>query len=62
MSNRKETRDLRDYLDDIVGSMEDIWSFTNGMSYDDLESDKKTLYAVMSPSLRNSELIDEYLV
>lgn len=47
MSKWKEDRDLRDYLNDIIESIEDIWSFTEGMSIEDLESDKKTLYAVI---------------
>ncbi|MBW1694256.1 MAG: DUF86 domain-containing protein [Deltaproteobacteria bacterium] len=55
MSKREEARDLRDYLNDIVSSIEDIRSFTNGMSYEDLESDKKTLYAV----IRCLEIIGE---
>ena len=47
MSKWKEDRDLRDYLNDIIESIEDIWSFTEGMSIEDLESDKKTFYAVI---------------
>ncbi|RZB36159.1 MAG: hypothetical protein SRB2_02424 [Desulfobacteraceae bacterium Eth-SRB2] len=34
-------------LNNIIESIEDIWSFTEGMSIEDLESDKKTLYAVI---------------
>ncbi len=55
MSKLKEDRDIRDYLNDIIDSIEDIWSFTKGMSYKDLESDKKTLYAV----IRCLEIIGE---
>ena len=55
MSKWKEDRDLRDYLNDIIESIEDIWSFTEGMSIEDLESDKKTLYAV----IRCLEIIGE---
>lgn len=55
MSKWKEDRDLRDYLNDIVESIEDIWSFVNGMSYEALEIDKKTLYAV----IRCLEIIGE---
>jgi uncharacterized protein with HEPN domain len=47
MSKWKEDRDIRDYLNDMVESIEDIWSFTKGMSIEDLEGDKKTLYAVI---------------
>lgn len=55
MSKRKEARELRDYLNDIIESIEDISSFTDGMSFKDLESDKKTLYAV----IRCLEIIGE---
>jgi uncharacterized protein with HEPN domain len=55
MSKWKEDRDIRDYLNDIIDSIEDIWSFTKDMSYKDLESDKKTLYAV----IRCLEIIGE---
>lgn len=47
MSNGKDDRDLRDYLHDILDMLEDIRIFTQGMSYEDLESDKKTIYAVI---------------
>jgi len=55
MSKWKEDRDLRDYLNDILESVEDIRSFTNSMSCEDFESDKKTLYAV----IRCLEIIGE---
>ena len=55
MSKWKEDRDLRDYLNDIIESIEDIWSFTRDMSCEDFESDKKTLYAV----IRCLEIIGE---
>ncbi len=55
MSKWKKDRDLRDYLNDIIESIEDIWSFTKDMSYEDLESDKKTVYAV----IRCLEIIGE---
>ena len=38
MSKWKEDRELRDFLNDIVESIKDIRSFTNGMSYEDLEA------------------------
>ncbi|RKZ33910.1 DUF86 domain-containing protein [bacterium] len=47
MSKGKEERNIRDYLNDILEMIEDVWNFTNNMSYEDLESDKKTLYAVI---------------
>lgn len=47
MSEKKEDRDIRDYLNDISEMIEDIESFTEGMSYEELEGDKKTLYAVI---------------
>ena len=47
MSEGKEDREFRDYLNDILEVIEDIRIFTEGMSYEDLESDKKTLYAVI---------------
>ena len=42
-----EERSIRDYLNDILEMIEDIWNFTKNMSYEDLERDKKTLYAVI---------------
>ena len=47
MSDAKEDRDIRDYLNDILEMIEDIWNFTEGISDEELESDKKTLYAVI---------------
>lgn len=55
MSKMKEAQELRDYLNDTVESIEDIWSFTKGMSYEDFKNDKKTLYAV----IRCLEIIGE---
>jgi uncharacterized protein with HEPN domain len=34
-------REIRDYLDDIAESVEDIRSFTEGLSFDDFVKDKK---------------------
>lgn len=47
MSERKEERELRDYLNDILQMTENIQDFTKGMSCKDLENDKKTLFAVI---------------
>lgn len=48
-------RDLRDYINDITESCEDILSFTQGMSYPDFAADKKTINAVV----RSLEVIGE---
>lgn len=47
MSEEKEVREIRDYLNDILEMIEDVGNFTEGMSYEELESDKKTLYAAI---------------
>jgi len=47
MYKGKEERSIRDYLNDISEMVENIWNFTRNMSYEDLERDKKTLYAVI---------------
>ena len=47
MSDAKKDRDIRDYLNDILEMIEDIWNFTEGISYEEVENDKKTLYAVI---------------
>jgi len=47
MSKGKENRELRDYLNDIIETIEDIRTFTDDISYEKLENDKKTLYAVI---------------
>lgn len=47
MYKGKEERSIRDYLNDILEMVENIWNFTKNMSYEDLERDKKTLYAVI---------------
>ncbi|MBN2373336.1 DUF86 domain-containing protein [bacterium] len=46
MSEKKD-RDIRDYLNDILEIIEDIRNFTEGISNEGLERDKKTLYAVI---------------
>lgn len=48
-------RELRDYINDLVESCEDILYFTKGMSYSDFASDKKTVNAV----IRSLEVIGE---
>jgi len=48
-------RDLRDYINDLIESCEDILSFTKGMSYSDFAGDKKTVNAV----IRSLEVIGE---
>jgi uncharacterized protein with HEPN domain len=48
-------RDYRDYLSDILESIDDIESFTNDMSFDDFVDDKKTLKAV----IRSIEVMGE---
>ncbi len=47
MYKGKEERSIRDYLNDILEMVENIWNFTKNMSYEDLGRDKKTLYAVI---------------
>lgn len=40
----KLKRDYRDYLEDIVTSIDDIESFTENMSFEDFSKDKKTIF------------------
>jgi len=47
--------EIRDYLSDILVSIEDIREFTSGMSYDDFAADRKTVNAV----IRSLEIICE---
>ena len=47
MSIKENERDLRDYLNDILEMIEDVNKFIEGMSYENLVNDKKTLYAVI---------------
>ena len=47
MSENIKDREFSDYLNDILEAIDDIQSFTKDMSFKDLESDKKTLYAVI---------------
>jgi len=39
-------RDQRDYLRDIIVSIDDISDFIGGMSFDEFKRDKKTVNAV----------------
>jgi uncharacterized protein with HEPN domain len=40
-------REYRDYLKDILDSINDIESFVGDMSFEDFKRDKKTIYAVV---------------
>jgi len=44
MSNK---HDVRDYLHDIVDAIDDIMQFTQGIAFEQFQSDKKTVYAVV---------------
>lgn len=48
-------RDYRDYLQDIIESIDDIEDFTRNMSFEDFTGDKKTINAV----IRSIEVIGE---
>lgn len=48
-------RDYRDYIKDILDSINDIENFIRGMSFEDFKKDKKTIYAVV----RSIEIIGE---
>jgi uncharacterized protein with HEPN domain len=48
-------REIRDYINDLIESCEDILSFTKGLSYTDFVSDKRTVNAV----IRSLEVIGE---
>ncbi len=48
-------RDYRDYLQDIIDSINDIESFTAGMTFEDIIQDKKTINAV----IRSIEVMGE---
>lgn len=48
-------RDIVDYLQDILDSINEIRDFTEGMSFDDFAADKKTINAV----LRSIEVMGE---
>ena len=40
-------REYRDYLQDILNSLDDVISFTENISFDSFSGDKKTVYAVI---------------
>jgi len=48
-------RDYRDYLRDMLESVDDIESFIGGMSFEEFKRDKKTLNAVV----RSIEVVGE---
>lgn len=48
-------REYRDYLHDIMNSVNDIESFVEGMTFEQFEKDRKTLNAVV----RSMEIIGE---
>jgi len=48
-------RDLRDYLQDILDSINDIESFAGNMSFEEFTKDRKTINAVV----RSIEIIGE---
>jgi uncharacterized protein with HEPN domain len=50
-----KTRELTDYLKDIVTAIADVEEFTRGMSYEVFAADKKTVYAV----IRSLEVLGE---
>ncbi|MFP4502601.1 MAG: DUF86 domain-containing protein [Candidatus Hydrogenedentota bacterium] len=49
------TRDYRDYLDDIVMSIDEVCTFTSGMSFEQFANDRKTRNAVV----RSLEVLGE---
>ncbi len=49
------TREIRDYLNDIITSIDDVEEFTEEMDFEDFNSDKKTTNAV----IRSLEIIGE---
>jgi len=51
----KESREFRDYIDDINKEISNIELFTKGMSIEAFQSDIKTIYAVV----RSIEIIGE---
>jgi len=48
-------RDYRDYLQDILDSIDDIASFVQGMGFEEFKRDRKTINAVV----RSIEVIGE---
>ena len=50
-----KVRIYRDYVDDILNSIDEILTFVEGITYEDLITDKKTIRAIE----RNLEIIGE---
>jgi len=48
-------RDYSDYLQDILGAIDEVADFTEGMTYDDFTTDRKTVNAV----IRSLEVLGE---
>ena len=48
-------KEFLDYVEDMVDAMDDAMSFVEGMKYEDLVKDRKTIYAVV----RALEIIGE---
>jgi len=42
-----ESRDIRDYLNDMAEMLTDIQKFTYGISFEEFQYDRKTIYAVV---------------
>jgi uncharacterized protein with HEPN domain len=47
MSVKKQKREVRDYLNDIIKAVDDINEFSEKLTYADFQKDKKTIYAVI---------------
>jgi uncharacterized protein with HEPN domain len=47
MSVKKQKREVRDYLNDIINAVDDINDFCKQLSYSEFQKDKKTIYAVI---------------
>ncbi len=52
---KNKCRDYRDYIQDILNSIDEIEIFTEGMSFEEFTRDKKTIDAVT----RSVEVIGE---
>lgn len=42
-----KSRDYRDYIQDILSALTEGLEFVKGLSYEDFQDDKKTIYAVI---------------
>ena len=47
MYEEKRDRIAKDYLNDILENIKDIYTFIENMDFEDLKSDKKTQYAII---------------